>query len=57
MAYTSTNCLTETKARLTAAILPWIRENALQRLTEDMNLAIMNDFIEGGDNGCGDWVD
>ena len=47
IANTSTSCLTKTKARLTAAILPWIRDNALQKLTEDMNLAITNDFIEG----------
>jgi hypothetical protein len=43
----ATSCLTETKARNDRVTLPWIRENALERLKADRNIVIMNDFIDG----------
>lgn len=43
----ATSCLTSTKAALDTRTLPWIRENALNRLQADKNIIIMNDFIDG----------
>lgn len=47
-ANTSTSCLTETKARLTSEILPWVRGNALGELRAEEAVVVMNDFLEGG---------
>jgi hypothetical protein len=41
------SCLTSTKAALDMHTLPWIRENALDRLRADRIIVIMNDFIDG----------
>lgn len=43
----ATSCLTSTKAALDMETLPWIRENALDRLRAEKTLVIMNDFIDG----------
>ena len=43
----STSCLTSTKGNLDRQTLPWIRENALERLQAERTLVIMNDFIDG----------
>jgi hypothetical protein len=43
----ATSCLTSTKAMLDRTTLPWIRENALERLKADKTIVIMNDFIDG----------
>lgn len=47
-ANTSTSCLTETKAKLTSEILPWVKANALGRLGREECVVVMNDFLEGG---------
>lgn len=36
-----------TKASFDKATLPWIRANAIRNLTEEQNIVIMNDFIDG----------
>ncbi|RAK71680.1 PLC-like phosphodiesterase [Aspergillus fijiensis CBS 313.89] len=41
------SCLTSTKAALDTRTLPWIRENALERLQAERTIVIMNDFIDG----------
>lgn len=43
----ATSCLTSTKAALDTRTLPWIRENALDRLQAEKTIVIMNDFIDG----------
>ena len=47
-ANTATSCLTETKARLTAEILPWVLGSALGELRAEESLVLTNDFLEGG---------
>lgn len=42
-----TSCLTSTKADLDRHTLPWIRDNALARLTRERLLVVMNDFLDG----------
>jgi hypothetical protein len=42
-----TSCLTSTKADLDRHTLPWIRDNALDRLTAERLLVVMNDFMDG----------
>jgi hypothetical protein len=42
-----TSCLTSTKADLDRHTLPWIRDNALERLTSERLLVVMNDFMDG----------
>lgn len=42
-----TSCLTSTKAALDIQTLPWIRDNALERLQAERTLVIMNDFLDG----------
>ena len=44
----ATSCLTSTKAALDTRTLPWIRQNALDRLKAEKTIVIMNDFIDGG---------
>jgi hypothetical protein len=39
--------LTSTKADLDRHTLPWIRDNAINRLQADRLLVVMNDFLEG----------
>jgi hypothetical protein len=46
-ANTANSCLTATKANLDRHTLPWIRDNALNRLTAERLLVIMNDFLDG----------
>ena len=43
----ATSCLTSTKGALDMKTLPWIRENALERLKAEKTIVIMNDFIDG----------
>ncbi|PYH49447.1 uncharacterized protein BP01DRAFT_362372 [Aspergillus saccharolyticus JOP 1030-1] len=43
----ASSCLTSTKAALDTRTLPWIRENALERLKAERTIVIMNDFIDG----------
>lgn len=43
----ATSCLSSTKAALDMQTLPWIRENALERLQAEKNIVLMNDFIDG----------
>ncbi|CAM0135511.1 hypothetical protein VKS41_005157 [Umbelopsis sp. WA50703] len=43
----ATSCLTSTKAWLDMHTLPWIRQNALDRLQAEKTIVIMNDFIDG----------
>ena len=43
----ATSCLTSTKASNDMVLLPWIRENALNRLRAERTIVIMNDFIDG----------
>ena len=43
----ATSCLTSTKASLDRHTLPWIRDNALEKLTSERLLVIMNDFMDG----------
>jgi hypothetical protein len=43
----ATSCLTSTKGELDTKTLPWIRENALERLKGEKTIVIMNDFIDG----------
>jgi hypothetical protein len=43
----STSCLTATKGMLDPQTLPWIRQNALERLQAERIIVIMNDFIDG----------
>lgn len=42
-----TSCLTSTKAALDMQTLPWIRDNALDRLKAEKTLVLMNDFLDG----------
>lgn len=42
-----TSCLTSTKGDLDRHTLPWIRDNALNRLKADKLVVVMNDFIDG----------
>ncbi|KAF2086916.1 hypothetical protein K490DRAFT_74115 [Saccharata proteae CBS 121410] len=42
-----TSCLTSTKAALDMRTLPWVRENAVERLKAEKLLVVMNDFIDG----------
>ncbi|KAG0301974.1 hypothetical protein BGZ98_007890 [Dissophora globulifera] len=46
-AHSATSCLTSTKAQLDTQTLPWIRQNALERLQAEKTIVIMNDFIDG----------
>lgn len=46
-AHAATSCLTSTKADLDRHTLPWIRDNALDRLTAEKLLVVMNDFMDG----------
>jgi hypothetical protein len=43
----ATSCLSSTKAALDMQTLPWIRENALERLQAEKTIVLMNDFIDG----------
>ena len=43
----ATSCLTSTKGALDMKTLPWIRENALERLKAEKTIVILNDFIDG----------
>ncbi|PYI02832.1 PLC-like phosphodiesterase [Aspergillus sclerotiicarbonarius CBS 121057] len=43
----ASSCLTSTKGMLDMRTLPWIRENALDRLRAEKTIVIMNDFIDG----------
>lgn len=43
----ASSCLTSTKAWLDMHTLPWIRQNALDRLQAEKLIIIMNDFIDG----------
>lgn len=46
---TSNSCLLATKAICDNKLLPWVRDNALSKLTEPEGLiVVMNDFFEGG---------
>lgn len=42
-----TSCLTSTKAALDMKTLPWIKENALDRLKAEKTIVLMNDFMDG----------
>ncbi|KAF2437124.1 PLC-like phosphodiesterase [Tothia fuscella] len=46
-ANTSNSCLLSTKACCDSKTLPWIRRNALRRLTEEGLIVVMNDFFDG----------
>ncbi|GJJ67878.1 hypothetical protein EMPS_00224 [Entomortierella parvispora] len=46
-AHAANSCLSSTKARFDTQTLPWIRENALDRLQAERTIVIMNDFIDG----------
>lgn len=46
-AHSASSCLTSTKGALDMHTLPWIRERALNRLTAERSIVIMNDFIDG----------
>ncbi|GAD92884.1 hypothetical protein ANI_1_1432124 [Paecilomyces variotii No. 5] len=46
-AHAASSCLSSTKAAIDMHTLPWIRQNALDRLKADKNIIIMNDFIDG----------
>ncbi|KAF9437515.1 hypothetical protein BGZ76_000448 [Entomortierella beljakovae] len=46
-AHSASSCLTSTKGALDMQTLPWIRNNALDRLKAERTLVIMNDFIDG----------
>jgi hypothetical protein len=46
-ANSANSCLTSTKAYLDKSTLPWIRDNALNNLTAERLLVVMNDFLEG----------
>ncbi|KAJ9254553.1 hypothetical protein DTO195F2_6538 [Paecilomyces variotii] len=46
-AHAATSCLASTKAAIDMHTLPWIRQNALDRLKANKNIVIMNDFIDG----------
>jgi len=41
------SCLTSTKASNDIVLLPWIQENALERLRAERLVVVMNDFIDG----------
>ncbi|KAF2672457.1 PLC-like phosphodiesterase [Microthyrium microscopicum] len=41
------SCLTSTKADLDRHTLPWLRDNAMDRLKAERLLVVMNDFLEG----------
>ncbi|KAF2673484.1 PLC-like phosphodiesterase [Microthyrium microscopicum] len=43
----SNSCLMATKSICDRKTLPWIRNNALDRLKAEQNLVIMNDFFDG----------
>jgi hypothetical protein len=43
----ATSCLSSTKGMLDRVTLPWIRNNALERLRAEKTIVIMNDFIDG----------
>ena len=43
----SNSCLLATKAICDHKVLPWIRDNAVQRLNKDQLMIIMGDFIDG----------
>lgn len=43
----ASSCLTSTKGMLDMQTLPWIRENALDRLRAERTIVLMNDFIDG----------
>ena len=43
----SNSCLLATKPACDSKTLPWIRSNALGRLTSDELIVVMNDFIDG----------
>lgn len=45
--HAASSSLTSTKAAFDIRTLPWIRENAAQRLKAEKLLVIMNDFIDG----------
>lgn len=47
-ANTSNSCLLATKAICDNKTMPWIRANALSKLTEDQCIVIMDDFVDGG---------
>jgi hypothetical protein len=44
----SNSWLLSTKARCDHKTMPWIKDNALNRLTGDQMIAIMDDFVDGG---------
>jgi len=44
----SDSCLLATKALCDSKTMPWIQANALQRLTGDGLIVIMDDFLDGG---------
>jgi hypothetical protein len=44
----SNSCLLATKAICDNKTMPWIRSNALAKLTEDQIIVIMDDFVDGG---------
>jgi len=43
----ATSCLSETKAMLDQATLPWIKNNVLGQLKAEKPIVVMNDFIDG----------
>lgn len=43
----STSCLMSTKAALDMQTLPWIRDNAFERLKGERLVVVLNDFIDG----------
>jgi hypothetical protein len=43
----ATSCLTSTKASNDMVLLPWIRQNAVERLRAERTIVVMNDFIDG----------
>jgi len=43
----STSCLLETKARCTKDTVLWAKDHALEKLTAEKNIVLMNDFLDG----------
>ncbi|KAF2816590.1 PLC-like phosphodiesterase [Mytilinidion resinicola] len=43
----ATSCLTSTKASNDMVLLPWIRQNVVDRLRAERTVVVMNDFIDG----------